>query len=122
MGTAGSVRKALGEDPQRTIVISGDAMTDLDITSALRAHKLSEAAVTIVLKRVEVPTEYGVALMNGDGRIYRFVEKPMASEIFSDLANTGIYILEPEVIERIPKGEAFDFSKDLFPLCRYAST
>jgi len=116
MGTAGSVRKALGEDPQRTIVISGDAMTDLDITSALRAHKLSEAAVTIVLKRVEVPTEYGVALMNGDGRIYRFVEKPMASEIFSDIANTGIYILEPEVIERIPKGEAFDFSKDLFPL------
>ena len=116
MGTAGSVREALGDSIERTIVISGDAMTDLDITAAERAHKLSGAKVTIVLKQVELPTEYGVALMNKDGRIYRFLEKPMMSEVFSDLANTGIYILEPEVIESIPKGEKFDFSKDLFPL------
>lgn len=116
MGTAGSVREALGDNIERTIVISGDAITDLDITAALRAHKLSEAKVTIVLKQVDLPTEYGVVLMNRDGRIYRFLEKPMLSEVFSDLANTGIYILEPEVIERIPRGEKYDFSKDLFPL------
>ena len=116
LGTAGSVRAALKDNLERTIVISGDAMTDLDITAAVRAHKLSEAKVTIVLKQVELPTEYGVALMHKDGRIYRFLEKPMMSEVFSDLANTGIYILEPEIIERIPQGEKYDFSGDLFPL------
>ncbi len=116
LGTAGSVRLALGDSLERTVVISGDAMTDLDITAAVRAHKLSGAKVTIVLKQVELPTEYGVALMHKDGRIYRFLEKPMLSEVFSDLANTGIYILEPEIIERIPKGERYDFSKELFPL------
>ena len=116
MGTAGSVREALGDSLERTMVISGDAMTDLDITAAVKAHKLSCAKVTIVLKQVDIPTEYGVVLMNKDGRIYRFLEKPMMSEVFSDLANTGIYILEPEVIGRIPKGEKFDFGKELFPL------
>ena len=67
--------------------------------------------MTIVLKRVSVPTEYGVAMTDSKGKIYRFLEKPMLSEVFSDLANTGIYILEPEVIERIPEGEKYDFSK-----------
>ena len=116
MGTAGSVREALGDSLERTIVISGDAMTDMDITAAVRAHNLSSAKVTIVLKQVDIPTEYGVVMMNKDGRVYRFLEKPMMSEVFSDLANTGIYILEPEIIERIPKGEKYDFSKELFPL------
>ncbi len=116
LGTAGSVRLALGSRLERALIISGDAMTDLDITDAISAHEASGAPVTIVLKQVEVPTEYGVALKNRAGRIYRFIEKPMLSEVFSDLANTGIYILEPEVIERIPRGREFDFSKDLFPL------
>ena len=115
LGTAGSVRKAVGADARRTIVISGDAMTDADLTEAMCFHKARGAAVTIVLKRVSVPTEYGVAMTDSKGKIYRFLEKPMLSEVFSDLANTGIYILEPEVIERIPEGEKYDFSKDLFP-------
>lgn len=115
LGTAGSVRKAAGDDGRRTIVISGDAMTDADLTEAVRFHKERGAAATIVLKRVGIPTEYGVAMTDSKGRIYRFLEKPMLSEVFSDLANTGIYILEPEVIERIPEGEKYDFSKDLFP-------
>lgn len=116
LGTAGSVRKAMGDKPERAIVISGDAMTDLDITSALKFHTEKSGGATIVLKQVDVPTEYGVVLMKKGGQVYRFLEKPMMSEVFSDLANTGIYILEPEVIERIPKGQKFDFSKDLFPL------
>ena len=115
LGTAGSVRKAVGSDARRTIVISGDAITDVDLTEAMRFHKERGAAATIVLKRVSVPTEYGVAMTDSKGRIYRFLEKPMLSEVFSDLANTGIYILEPEVIWRIPEGEKYDFSKDLFP-------
>ena len=115
LGTAGSVSKAVGADARRIIVISGDAMTDADLTEAMCFHKARGAAVTIVLKRVSVPTEYGVAMTDSKGKIYRFLEKPMLSEVFSDLANTGIYILEPEVIERIPAGEKYDFSKDLFP-------
>lgn len=115
LGTAGSVRKAMGEMPESVIVISGDAITDLDITAALNAHREKNAPVTIVLKQVEVPTEYGVALTDREGRIYRFIEKPMISEVFSDLANTGIYIIEPEIIKQIPTGRVFDFSKNLFP-------
>lgn len=115
LGTAGSVRKAAGGELERTVVISGDAITDADLTKAVRFHEERGAAATIVLKRVGVPTEYGVAMTDKQCRIYRFLEKPMLSEVFSDLANTGIYILEPEVIGRIPEGEKYDFSKDLFP-------
>ncbi len=116
LGTAGSVRKAAGKADDRYLILSGDALTDLDITAALREHEANQAKVTIVLKRVDAPTEYGVALMDKDGKIRQFLEKPMLSEVFSDLANTGIYILEPEIIERIPEDTEFDFSKDLFPL------
>lgn len=59
--------------------------------------------------------EYGVVLTNADGKITRFLEKPTWGEVFSDTVNTGIYILEPEVLEYIPKGRSYDFSRDLFP-------
>ena len=91
------------------VVISGDAMTDADLTEAMCFHKARGAAVTIVLKRVSVPTEYGVAMTDSKGKIYRFLEKPMLSEVYSYLANTGIYILEPVVIVRIPVGVNYDF-------------
>jgi len=116
LGTAGSVRKAVGKCQDTALVMSGDAMTDLDIRLAFKAHRARGAKATIVLKRVEAPMEYGVALTSEDGRIYRFLEKPSLSEVFSDLANTGIYILEPEVVNMIPQGRKYDFSKDLFPL------
>ena len=115
LGTAGSVRKAVGKARDRYLILSGDALTDLDITAALREHEANQAKVTIVLKRVDAPTEYGVALVDKDWKIRQFLEKPMLSEVFSDLANTGIYILEPDIIERIPEDTEFDFSKNLFP-------
>ncbi len=94
MGTAGSVRAAAGEETDQTIVLSGDALTDIDISSALRFHQTQNAKVTIVLTRVDAPTEYGVVLLGEDLRVLRFFEKPQPDEVYSNLANTGIYILE----------------------------
>ena len=114
LGTAGSVA-AVARPGKPVLVMSGDAITDVDLGALIRAHADSGAAATIVLKRVQVPTEYGVALMDETGRISRFLEKPQLSQVFSDLANTGIYLLSPEAVEMIPKDQAYDFSMDLFP-------
>ena len=109
------MRQALGGNVQESaLIISGDALTGFDLTAAMDAHKNSGALATIVLTEVGVPTEYGIALLDAENRITRFLEKPQLSEVFSDKANTGIYILEPEVLSMIPEGEAYDFSQGLF--------
>ena len=115
-GTAGSVKLAeeyLKDDT--FIVISGDALTDFDLGEIIAFHKQRGAMVTIALKRVENPLEFGVVVVNEDGRIERFLEKPTWGQVFSDTVNTGIYVLEPEVFEHIPADAPFDFSQDLFP-------
>ncbi|MGB9809132.1 MAG: sugar phosphate nucleotidyltransferase, partial [Caldanaerobacter sp.] len=95
---------------------SGDVITDVNIREVYEFHKKKESKVTLVLKRVEVPLEYGVVIVDKGGAIVRFLEKPSWGEVFSDTVNTGIYIIEPEILDLIPEGKAFDFSKDLFPL------
>ena len=118
LGTAGSVGLAMrrweGED-KTTLVISGDVLTDIDINKALEFHGKSKAIATIVLTRVDNPLSFGIVITDKDGRIIRFLEKPGWGEVFSDTINTGIYILEKEVLEYIPQDKEFDFSKDLFP-------
>lgn len=117
LGTAGSVKYALKSKPkERILIISGDALTDFDLNSAIRFHEEKQALVTIVLTSVENPLEYGVVITNEEGKIIKFLEKPSWGEVFSDNVNTGIYILEPEVLDYIPENQPFDFSKDLFPL------
>ena len=104
-GTAGSVK--LAEDDLRDdtfIVISGDALTDFDLQDIVAFHKQRGAMVTIALKRVENPLEFGVVVVNEEGRIERFLEKPTWGQVFSDTVNTGIYVLEPEVFDHIPAG------------------
>lgn len=115
LGTGGSVRNTGDFLDSTFIVISGDSLTDLDLGKAVEFHKNKKSKATLVLKREPVPIEYGVIITAADGRIIRFLEKPSWGEVFSDTVNTGIYILEPEVLEYYPKGENFDFSKDLFP-------
>jgi len=115
-GTAGSVRNALEGIRERILVISGDVLTDFNLTEAIRYHESKNAKATIVLTRAANPLAFGVVITNEDGTISRFLEKPSWGEVFSDTINTGIYILEPEVIDLIPYREEFDFSKDLFPL------
>ncbi len=115
LGTAGSVKNAASMLDETFIVISGDALTDFDLTEAVHFHRARGAAATLVLKSVENPLEYGVVMIDPDGRINRFLEKPGWGEVFSDTVNTGIYILEPEVLSLVEPGRMFDFSKDLFP-------
>ncbi|BDI18945.1 mannose-1-phosphate guanylyltransferase [Nostoc cf. commune SO-36] len=98
------------------LVISGDSITDFDLTAAIAFHKQNKSKATLILTRVPNPIEFGVVITDQEGRISRFLEKPSSSEIFSDTVNTGTYILEPEVLEYLPANIECDFSKDLFPL------
>ncbi len=116
LGTAGSVKQAQEFLTETFLVLSGDGLTDCDLTAALRFHREHGAAATMVLKRVEVPLEYGVVVTGQDGRVERFVEKPGWGEVFSDAINTGIYILEPQVLQLVPEGKPYDFGRELFPL------
>lgn len=118
LGTAGSVAFGMRQEtkPGTTLVISGDVLTDIDLTAAIKFHKKKKALATIVLTRVENPLAFGIVITDKAGRILRFLEKPSWGEVFSDTINTGIYILEPEVLDYIPEGGEFDFSNDLFPL------
>ncbi len=116
LGTAGSVKNAeplLGEED--FLVISGDALTDIDLTGVVRTHREKGGLVTIALKRVPDPLEYGVVITTEDGRIERFLEKPTWGQVFSDTINTGIYVVAREVLDLVPQGEPYDFSSDLFP-------
>ncbi|WP_055478573.1 sugar phosphate nucleotidyltransferase [Sphaerimonospora mesophila] len=116
LGTAGSVKNAadrLRDD--RFLVISGDALTDIDLTDMLRFHRENRALVTIGLKRVPNPLEFGIIIVDEDGRIQRFLEKPTWGQVFSDTVNTGIYIMEPSVLDEIAPGQPVDWSAEVFP-------
>ncbi|MFA5857794.1 MAG: NDP-sugar synthase [Elusimicrobiota bacterium] len=117
LGTAGGVKRVeefLKDDT--FIVMSGDGITDLDITKAIDFHHNKHSVATMVLKPVDTRFEYGITLTDSTGRIKKFIEKPAWSEIFSNTVNTGIYIFEPEVLKLIPKNKMFDFGHDLWPL------
>ncbi|MGI6192335.1 MAG: sugar phosphate nucleotidyltransferase [Christensenellales bacterium] len=114
LGTAGGVLAAVGSK-ERILVISGDALTDIDITAALSFHESHGGAATIILKQVEKPLSFGVAVTDESRRITRFIEKPSWSMAVSDQVNTGMYILEPSVWKGFKPGEKFDFSMDVFP-------
>ncbi|MFZ5969550.1 MAG: sugar phosphate nucleotidyltransferase [Bacillota bacterium] len=115
LGTGGSVKNADDFIDGTLLVISGDALTDLNIHKAIHYHRNKNAKATLVLRKEPVPIEYGVIITDRQGRIVRFLEKPSWGEVFSDTINTGIYILEPEALNYYKKGDNFDFSKDLFP-------
>jgi mannose-1-phosphate guanylyltransferase/phosphomannomutase len=116
LGTGGSVRQIGDALDDTFIVISGDALTDIDLSAVVAFHRERKAAVTLTLYHVPNPLEYGVVITDpADGRITKFLEKPSWGEVFSDTINTGIYVIEPRVLERYKVGETFDFSKDLFP-------
>ncbi|HZJ26782.1 MAG TPA: sugar phosphate nucleotidyltransferase [Acidimicrobiia bacterium] len=116
LGTAGSVRNAAEELDDTFLVISGDVLTDIDLTRFVQAHRDAGAFGSIALKRVEDPVEFGIVITRADGSIERFLEKPTWGQVFSDTINTGIYVLEPEVFDFIPEGEVVDFSGDVFPV------
>jgi mannose-1-phosphate guanylyltransferase/phosphomannomutase len=117
LGTAGSVRLA-GDwlDGEPFLIVSGDALTDVDLTALMGQHRQSGAWLTLGLKQVADPSLYGVVRLDGQGRVLRFEEKPEPGTAFSHLANTGIYCVEPRVLECVPRGQPCDWSRDVFPL------
>ncbi|HWU39085.1 MAG TPA: nucleotidyltransferase family protein, partial [Candidatus Acidoferrum sp.] len=98
-GTAGAVKNAEASLSGPVLVISGDLLTDFDLGAAVRFHQERGADLTVLLTRVENPLQYGVVITEPSGRISRFLEKPTWSEVFSDTVNTGIYLLEPSVLQ-----------------------
>jgi mannose-1-phosphate guanylyltransferase / phosphomannomutase len=117
-GTAGSVKNAiemLGLNREQLLIISGDVLTDINLSKAVAFHNARKSKSTIILTRSKNPLQFGIVITDENGKITRFLEKPAWGEVFSDTINTGIYILEPDVFDMIPYREEFDFSKDLFP-------
>lgn len=117
LGTAGSIKNAQPYLEKGTfLVISGDIVTDIDLSKAIDFHRQKEALATVVLKRVANPQEYGVVVTDQSGRIRQFQEKPERQSVISNTVNTGIYLLEPEILAYMEPDKAYDFSYDIFPL------
>jgi mannose-1-phosphate guanylyltransferase len=121
MGSAGGLKKiqSFGNFfDETTLVLCGDALIDLDIKSALFEHKQKGALASVITKEVpwDKVSDYGVVVTDPNGRVQSFQEKPSQDEARSNLASTGIYIFEPEVIDLIPEGREFDIGSELFPL------
>ncbi len=117
LGTAGSVKNAQPDlvDGDPFLVISGDALTDFDLTALLSHHREHGALLTMALYHVADPLEYGVINVHEDGRVAQFLEKPGWGAVTSDMVNTGIYVVQPEVLARIPTGRSVDWSQHVFP-------
>ena len=115
LGTAGGAKRLARGFDDTFVVVSGDALTDIDIGALAGFHREKGALATIALRRVNGTSEFGVVETDEDGGILGFQEKPKPEEAISTLANTGIYVLEPRALEYIPDGAFFDFAKDVFP-------
>ncbi|HET7489863.1 MAG TPA: sugar phosphate nucleotidyltransferase [Acidimicrobiales bacterium] len=114
LGTAGSVRNAKDKLDEPFLVISGDVLTDIDLSSIVAFHEERGALATIGLKAMDNPLDFGIVITNEDGSIERFLEKPTWGQVFSDTVNTGIYVLQPEIFDYVPEGKV-DWSEDVFP-------
>jgi mannose-1-phosphate guanylyltransferase/phosphomannomutase len=116
LGTAGSVKNARKFLDDTFLVISGDALTDFDLTSLVKYHKNADTLATLAIYNIPNPVEYGVININNEGHITRFQEKPSRGSVMSDYVNTGIYVLEPEILDYFESNTPFDFGHDLFPM------
>ena len=120
MGTAGGTKKMEKFLKEETfLVMSGDGLTDINLTELMKFHKEKGGAVTIVLKEISARLEYGIAAVSKNSQITHFLEKPNWGEVFHGMSggiNTGIYMFEPEILKYIPPDKEFDYAKNLFPL------
>ena len=115
-GTAGAVKNVSEFLDKTFVVASGDVLADVDIKKIYDYHLEKKAIATMALTKTDNPTDFGIVGLDEDNRIVRFKEKPKEEEVFSNLINAGIYVLEPEVLDFIPEDTMFDFSKNVFPL------
>jgi mannose-1-phosphate guanylyltransferase len=116
LGTAGGIKNAEKYlDGETLVVVNGDVLTSMDLTMAIRVHKASDALATIILTSVEDPTAYGLVDVDHEMLVHRFIEKPAADEVTTNLVNAGIYVLEPEVLGMIPAGREVSIEREIFP-------
>jgi NDP-sugar pyrophosphorylase family protein len=120
LGTAGGLKRVAENfgffDPNETfLVIGGDDLTEIDLSAMLEFHRKNNSLATIGLTRVEDPSQFGVVVTGKGGKIERFVEKPAPGTAPSNLVNTGVYLFEPRILEKIPSGVFYDFGKNVFP-------
>ncbi len=117
LGTAGGAKRLETFLNEPFVLVYGDVLTDLNLGELIALHQAQapEPHVTLSLYHVPNPTECGIVGLDESGRVTRFVEKPPADEVFSDLANAGVLIIEPEILASIPAETFYDFSQDLFP-------
>jgi len=115
LGTAGGVRNAADLTDGRLVVLNGDVLTDVDLTAMLSCHEARRARASIYLTPVEDPTPYGLVETEASGRILRFVEKPTREEITTNTINAGVYLLDRELLDLIPRGRAVSIEREFFP-------
>ncbi len=113
--TAGAVKQAAKLIEETCLVVSGDVITDIDISRFIRFHHDNKALISMALSQVGNPSPFGIAITNEQGRVTRFLEKPSPEQMFSDRVNMGIYVLEPEALDFIPEDQEYYFAKHLFP-------
>jgi mannose-1-phosphate guanylyltransferase len=118
LGTAGGIGFAARELDGTFLALNGDSLREADLGELIRFHRAHGAAATILLTPVADPSRYGLVRLTAEGRVERFLEKPSAHEIDTNLINAGLYVLEPEVLDLIPAGRAVSIERDVFPaLC-----
>src|SRR5215467_3619182 len=115
LGTAGAYRHAAGLIRETTVVFNGDVLTDIDLNDVIRVHRERNATATIVLTPVANPSAYGLVETEADGKVRRFLEKPKPDEITCDTINAGVYVLEPDTFDRIPKDTPWSIERSFFP-------
>jgi len=114
-GTAGAIKLLEDRLDDTFVACNGDVFADIDLKAEIDEHKRTDASLTISLTPVANPCEFGIARLDNDNRILEFREKPKPEEVFSNLVNAGVYVIEKEIMQYVPKGQMFDFSKDLTP-------
>ncbi|MDH4065975.1 MAG: NDP-sugar synthase, partial [Acidobacteriota bacterium] len=115
LGTGGAIRYAAQGITDTLVVFNGDVMTSVDVNAVVERHRTTSARATIVLTPVDNPSSYGLVETDDRGQVTRFLEKPKPDEITCDTINAGIYVLEPETFDRIPKDGAYSIERGYFP-------
>ena len=115
LGTGGAVRNALPLLDERTIVLNGDVLTDVDLAAVVARHEAEGASATILLTPVPNPAAYGLVETDPDGRVRRFLEKPRPEQITTNTINAGIYVLETRVLDLMPEGVNYSIERGFFP-------
>ena len=115
LGTGGAIKFSAQTVQDSVIVLNGDVLQQIDLQAVIARHRAAKAKATIVLTPVDNPSAYGLVETDADGNVQRFLEKPGQDEITVNTINAGVYVLEPDTLDRIPDNEAYSIERQYFP-------